>query len=295
MSPDNVRERKEKRRFTLVFVPGAKSDSTRTFSFSRMGIIAATAGLFFVIAALVFAFIAFTPARKLLPGYTEELERHTLQQLSEIQRQVTTLAEQVTVLRAYNLQLRKALGEQLSSYDSLLVVSRQQEASNASADETLNAPSGTGLAPSQFRPGQFQGGAAARIEQERSKFLTLPLTTPVEGYLTRGFDPEGYHLGIDIAGRPGTPVCAAADGAVVFSGWTHDDGYVVIIAHDEGTTTVYKHNQALLKTVGAAVKRGEIIALLGNTGERTSGPHLHFEVWKNSQARDPQHYLLVTS
>jgi murein DD-endopeptidase MepM/ murein hydrolase activator NlpD len=58
---------------------------------------------------------------------------------------------------------------------------------------------------------------------------------------------------------------------------------------------VYKHNQALLKTVGAAVKRGEIIALLGNTGERTSGPHLHFEVWKNSQARDPQHYLLVTS
>jgi murein DD-endopeptidase MepM/ murein hydrolase activator NlpD len=122
---------------------------------------------------------------------------------------------------------------------------------------------------------------------------SFPLVTPVRGFLTQGFDPSRNHFGIDIAAQRGTPIYAAGDGVVVFSGWTYDDGNMVILAHGGGYLTVYKHNQSLLKSTLNGVKRGEAIALLGSSGETSRGPHLHFEVWKNGVPQDPNGYLLV--
>ena len=119
-------------------------------------------------------------------------------------------------------------------------------------------------------------------------------TKPTDGYLTQGFDVTRYHLGMDFAGKKSTAVLAAADGNVVFSGWTYDDGYMIMVAHGLGYLSVYKHNESLLKGTGAFVKRGEPIALLGNTGRTSSGPHLHFELWKDGIAYDPGQFLLTT-
>jgi murein DD-endopeptidase MepM/ murein hydrolase activator NlpD len=137
--------------------------------------------------------------------------------------------------------------------------------------------------------------AKSRVGRETVEFgPEFPLSMPVEGFLTRRFDPQQYHLGIDIAAKQGSPVVAAADGNVVFAGWTYDYGFMVILAHDRGYMTVYKHNQSILKNSGAEVKRGELIALLGNTGVTSSGPHLHFEVWKNGTPENPNNFLLTT-
>ena len=87
---------------------------------------------------------------------------------------------------------------------------------------------------------------------------------------------------------------AAADGIVIFSGWSDEDGYVIVIAHSGGYVSEYKHNQSLLRTAGDAVRRGEMIALLGNTGRTSTGPHLHFEVWRDGVVQDPANYLLTT-
>ena len=122
---------------------------------------------------------------------------------------------------------------------------------------------------------------------------TFPLLQPVDGIVTQGFDPPRSHFGMDFAGKRGTPVYAAADGHVLFAGWTYDDGNMVIIAHDGGYTTVYKHNQSLLTLAQSAVRRGEIVALLGESGRTSSGPHLHFEVWRDGRPQDPNLYLLT--
>ena len=122
----------------------------------------------------------------------------------------------------------------------------------------------------------------------------LPLVSPAEGYVTRGFDTRHYHYGTDFAGKKSSSILAAADGSVVFSGWTYNDGFMMMLAHDRGYITVYKHNEALLKSTGSLVKRGELIALLGNTGKTSYGPHLHFEVWKDGIAYDPEQFLLTT-
>lgn len=128
----------------------------------------------------------------------------------------------------------------------------------------------------------------------RTVEVDLPLTMPVIGYITQEFDPRQQHFGIDFAGKEGIPIYAAADGSVIFAGWTYDDGYMIMIEHGGGYRTTYKHNQALLKSIGEYVRRGETIALLGNSGKLSYGPHLHFEVWKDGIPKDPREFLLTT-
>jgi murein DD-endopeptidase MepM/ murein hydrolase activator NlpD len=115
---------------------------------------------------------------------------------------------------------------------------------------------------------------------------------PIEGFISRDFDPEKGHMGIDVVARTGTPVYSAANGYVVFSDYTIDDGYTLIINHSNDYITVYKHCSSLLKHQRESVLQGELIALSGNTGEKTSGPHLHFEIWKNGKPINPKTVLI---
>ena len=105
--------------------------------------------------------------------------------------------------------------------------------------------------------------------------------------MTQGFNPKENHLAIDIAVDIGTPIKAASDGRVLFAEWTLETGYVIIIDHGDMLTTAYKHNSAVLKKQNEFVNAGEIIALSGNHGTLTTGPHLHFELWKNGSPIDP--------
>jgi murein DD-endopeptidase MepM/ murein hydrolase activator NlpD len=122
--------------------------------------------------------------------------------------------------------------------------------------------------------------------------LELPLRPPVDGFLTRGFDAQGGHFAIDIAVEMGSPVRCVGDGYVVFADWTQDGGYTVAVQHAEGYLSIYKHNKQLLKRVGDRVQSRETIAISGNTGEITTGPHLHFEFWRNGLAQDPSEYFV---
>lgn len=135
--------------------------------------------------------------------------------------------------------------------------------------------------------------------EERTIFNSIPSLMPVDGFMTRGFDPHSIlsepHLGIDIAAPTGSPVRATANGVVMFSGWTDYGGNVLIIKHDYGFTSVYKHNELNLVAPLERVTKGQVIALLGNTGKITSGAHLHFEIWRNQNPVDPLLYLTENS
>jgi murein DD-endopeptidase MepM/ murein hydrolase activator NlpD len=309
MSPENVHDTKDHHHFTVVFVPGGEAGKTRTISFSRWGFYVAVPVIFVVAAVGMYALIVYTPLRSLLPVSNPELERRYGGQILQIQEEVSRLVEEMNVLRSYNLRLRKALGESITTEDSVLIASHdvvtdpnknlQQEsqgtgnvtsepaasATQKSADQPQGAPAGQEQSlPTQIAPPM----------SSQSPRLEFPMSKPAEGYVTRGFDVSRYHYGIDFAGKQSTAVLAAADGNVVFSGWTYDDGYMLMIAHGLGYLSVYKHNESLLKSTGAAVRRGEPVALLGNTGRTSSGPHLHFEVWKDGIAYDPGQFLLTT-
>jgi murein DD-endopeptidase MepM/ murein hydrolase activator NlpD len=116
-------------------------------------------------------------------------------------------------------------------------------------------------------------------------------TKPADGYVSRGFNPEKGHFGMDIVLKTGSAVYAAGNGYIAFAGYTPEDGYIVIINHSNDFVTLYKHCSVVLKKQRDFVSQGELIALSGNTGI-SSGPHLHFEIWEKGVPGNPENYLI---
>ena len=122
----------------------------------------------------------------------------------------------------------------------------------------------------------------------KTDFVLFP---PVSGTLTQRFDLEKRHFAVDVVAPRDTPVKATANGMVIFAEWTADTGHVIILEHDNGLISVYKHNGSLNKSQGDIVREGEVIAAVGNTGELTTGPHLHFEIWQNGTPINPLDFI----
>ena len=133
-------------------------------------------------------------------------------------------------------------------------------------------------------PGFAREGGATNIG-------SLFLFPPMKGVLTSSFNPSIKHYGVDIAGEANEAVKSAYDGTVIVATWSSEDGYIIQIQHENDLISVYKHNSTLLKKTGDQVKAGDPIAIVGNSGENTTGPHLHFELWYKGNALDPQNYF----
>ena len=114
---------------------------------------------------------------------------------------------------------------------------------------------------------------------------------PINGMITGKYDLSNGHFGVDIVGKLNARISAALDGTVIFAGWTIDTGYVIYLQHEQNLVTVYRHNAELLKIQGDKVRAGEAIAIMGNTGKETTGPHLHFEMWLNGISINPEDYI----
>lgn len=126
---------------------------------------------------------------------------------------------------------------------------------------------------------------------ESDELRQIYLFSPITGYISEPFNAQTKHYGIDIVSKKDEPVKSIADGTVVFASWTQSEGNVIAVQHRENLISIYKHNAALTKEVGDFITAGEIIAIIGNTGELTSGPHLHFELWFNGSAVNPEEFI----
>ena len=120
------------------------------------------------------------------------------------------------------------------------------------------------------------------------KFLLYP---PAKGPISQGYNPELKHFAIDVVLEKNTPIKSVAEGTVIFSEWSAETGYVIIVEHAHDLLTVYKHNSSLNKEQGDIVSAGEVIASAGNTGELSTGWHLHFELWANGYPMDPTNFI----
>ncbi len=280
--------------FEIVVIPQGDAGSTRSFKASVMKIILAVVGFVLLISAVIVVLIAYTPVGLLLPMSEEQLRHRFGAELFDVQTRLSKVSSEVLVLREYNNKLRKALGQEELKADSSLDYGNVEISSNI-VSEHSNIADSKGQEKVESVDNQKPVYRQASAESEEISFRpSFPIIVPAVGYISRKFEADQGHNGIDYAGKVGSLVIAAAGGYVVFSGYTPDDGYMLIVSHGGGYLTAYKHNQSNLKTVGEFVKRGEPIALLGNTGRTSYGPHLHFELWKDGRPKNPNEYLIAS-
>lgn len=243
-----------------------------------MGLI--TALIFVIIAVTVL--IAFTPLREYIPGYPSGRLRQNLINNALI---VDSLEEKIQSYDRYFQDFKAMLaGENLSEttvkHDSVIKadLTKLKKSNQDSVFKNELQQEKFNLSMTQ---GSGQSGGLADL-------LFFP---PLKGVITGKPDIASGHYGIDIVGKANSRISSALDGKVIFSEWTMETGYVIIIQHDQNITTCYKHNAELLKKQGERVRAGEAIAIMGNSGKETTGPHLHFEIWMNGAALDPQEYI----
>ena len=301
MPPEEGRRKKNQSRYEILFIPQGEGGRKRSFRASKFGLFSVGILAFFLISATVVLLLVYTPIAMYIPIKNPELEQRYGSQILETQQRLNGLAQDVLVLRDYNQQLRKALGDSnrkdSSATTSLASRTHPRDVEPIEAEDSGYIGSKENITGSAEPYGDYDvaAGSYKSVLTSHEEFRGgFPLLAPTGGIVTQGFDPSHRHFGIDYAVKRGTAVYASTDGYVVFSGLTYDDGNMIILSHGGGYLTLYKHNQLLFMSSHVFVKRGELIAQSGSTGQTSSGPHLHFEVWKDGLPQDPQEYLLTT-
>lgn len=208
--------------------------------------------------------------------------------------QVAKLALENNRLREDNFKLLQGLKQQEKIKEELAKIRGFESQIKSSLSGYVSMQQGTKIDTTGETDFDF---AKLSGEQRQTIFRNVPSLQPTEGFFARGYDSSLLlaepHYGLDISAPTGTPVKAPADGLVVYSGWTVDGGNIIIVEHGFGFTTVYKHNERNLVKRLEKVSQGQTIALVGNTGKISSGPHLHYEIWKNGKPMDPKKYMNI--
>jgi hypothetical protein len=250
----------------------------------------------FLFSFILVALIAFTPVRGLLPGYASvDIHREAVQNEMRLQ----AMADSLTRQQEYVNRLRDMILGRVDT--SMARPASGFEDAPTPGDMGFSEPLATDNWADHEQPAvMFDVLRTRRVvdlpdpgsRPSMLSALSLPALPPVTGVLTRGYDARTGHFAIDLAVEEGSMVRSIGEGYVVLVDWTHDGGQVIAVQHADGFLSVYKHNSAVLKRVGDRVSDREAIARSGNSGEITTGPHLHFELWHNGLAQDPSYYLL---
>ncbi|MEM9931511.1 MAG: M23 family metallopeptidase, partial [Bacteroidota bacterium] len=247
-----------------------------SYNLTPLNIYVALSAALFLIAVLVFLLIAYTPLRQYIPGYGDVVQR---QEMTEMEGLLEEMNEQLDQQSLYIATLTRNMhGEVVTSADIEKDTSGQElleeEPIPLSEEEVRLRRE---MALERVGDKSRAGGLAPLPGSSEVPLVQLFLVAPVTGEISAGFNPAEDHLGVDILAPQNTPIKAVRDGVVFMSEYTGSNGNVIGLQHDNNLVTFYKHNSQLLKKVGDRVKAGEAIAIIGNTGTLTSGPHLHFE------------------
>lgn len=226
--------------------------------------------------------IAYTPLRENIPGYPSAKVR---QQIIVNYMLVDSLENEIKIRDSYFDKIRTVFqGE----------VPPDETQDNDSGVKTYDVKFNSFNADSAFKEeleAEKQNASAASPQKKVSRISSLHFKSPLRGKIINKFNAKSGHLAVDVAGKLNARIASVLDGTVIFAGWTMDAGNCVYIQHDNNLISVYKHNGEVLKKIGDIVKAGDEIAIMGNTGELTAGPHLHFELWRNGNALDPDNYI----
>lgn len=243
--------------------------------------VVATVGAILIITMTTFI-IAFTPLREFIPGYaSDQLKRDA----TELALKSDSLNSAVKKNEAYIASIKKVLmGElQIAKFNKDSIYAAKVETSDIQESKISEAD--LKLREEVTREDKYN-----LFEKAQSK-VSVVLFPPVKGSITEKFSTKNKHYAVDVALAKNTPIKTILNGTVIFADWTPSTGNVIIIRHNNGFISVYKHAASLTKSQGDVVRTGEAIALAGSTGQESTGVHLHFELWKDGYAIDPTQFI----
>ncbi|WP_163716184.1 M23 family metallopeptidase [Mangrovibacterium lignilyticum] len=273
---------KLKNRYRLIIYNDTSFQTVWSARLTRINVLLILSlGGFFLIFITVLI-IALTPVKELIPGYPSGNVRELMVKNAIM---VDSLEAQLTLRDNYFQTIKTLLnGEvpenEISNIDTVF----------KPAELNMQSYNHDSIFEQHLLEEQLDLSIADQ-ENSSSSLANIHFFRPIKGMVTEGFNEDINHFAVDVVGLPNARISAVLDGTVVFAGWTVETGYAIYIQHPNNLISVYKHNSELLKKVGDIVKAGEAIAFMGNTGELSTGPHLHLELWYKGIPLNPQEYI----
>ncbi|MCD4724480.1 MAG: M23 family metallopeptidase [Bacteroidales bacterium] len=274
-------------KYRLVIMNNETYEERLSFRLSRLNVFLLTVSISIILITLTIFIIAFTPIREYIPGY---MDVNIPGQLYRLEQRADSLENALRTKDVYLQNIRniiegKEIFDSISpnmesgiNYDSITIESSPE-------DSILRAEYDQQTKYNLFF---FETEGLYDSELKISDIVFFP---PVEGIIINKFNLAEKHYGVDIATGNEAIIKSVLDGTVIFADWTTETGNTIAIQHSGNIISIYKHNSTLLQNIGSQVKAGDPIAVVGNSGELSSGPHLHFELWRKGTPVDPEEYM----
>lgn len=269
-------------KYRLVILNDSTYGEKFSLRLSPWSLIIGAAAITIVMTTLVISLVAFTPLREYIPGYGDIFER---KQILKLNLKADSLEESLASRDAYLKSLLNVFNEKVE-------VKGEKPKKDTTGKYTLldAKPSHKDL---QFRQDYEQNKdkntGVARLKH--AGLGDIVFFSPVKGLVTNSFNFNDEHYGVDVVTKPDETIKTTLDGTVIFTGFSARDGNIVQVQHNNNLVSIYKHCSVFLKQTGDRVKSGEVIAVVGNSGEKSNGPHLHFELWYNGAPINPQEFV----
>ena len=271
-----------KYKYKLSVINETSYEEVFNFRLSQLHVLTALSVLAVILVVLTILLIAFTDLREFIPGYPDGNMR---QMIAQNALRVDSVENELLKRDRFFKSIRLVLnGGDTTSLE------RSREDTARYRNDTI-----------RFQISEQENEFRAAIEERERFNLSLGMKEqnhdyyhffpPVEGIVTQSFDEKKRHYGTDIVAKANAKVAAVLDGVVIFTDWTVKTGYVIQVQHTNDLISVYKHNSILLKKQGDYVRAGEVLGVVGNTGEESSGPHLHFELWRAGNPLNPENFI----
>ena len=269
--------------YRLVLRKDETLEEVGSYRLTLLNIYILLSSIVIVAMGLMAVVIFFTPLKRLVPGYAEPSQHPEYIKLS---KKMAALEAELGSYKVYYEHFNQLIRQP----DSIVApkVDYTSRIANEKKDIQTGGKKVSGSEPKRAEnPGLNSAPPSSILSSADYRYL-MP---PISGVISSGFDAATEHFGVDILAPHDTPVKAIWDGHVITADWTLETGYTIGIQHSNDMVSFYKHNATLLKRNGAFVRAGEAIAIIGNTGKLSSGPHLHFELWLQGKPVDPTNYI----
>lgn len=273
---------KLRNKYRLVIMNDSTFEEVLTYRLSRLNVFTMAGFIIIILLALGILLIALTPLREFIPNYPDGNMRRNIT-INALM--IDSLENELRVRDQYLENLKNIMNGKDTRMHELI-----KDTDIHLEDSVLHENYNDSSFIAQFEEDEYYS-PIAEFPEEQQNMSRIFFYSPVKGLITNTFNAEENHFGVDLVAAPEEAILSVLEGTVIISSWTLETGNIIQIQHDNDLISVYKHNSQLLKTTGNHVKAGEPVAIIGNSGELSTGPHLHFELWHKGRPIDPEEYI----
>lgn len=272
-------------KYRLVLMNDETFQEERSFRLLPFNVTATVGAIIMSISLVTILLLVLTPLGRIVP---ERSNQNIRSQISQIYVQIDSLEQAIDNRDAFILKVKDLVYEKFEYEDSI------EDPSNKKTGQDVDVPQKSDELKALMESVDNEAELGNLIEntlQKNTDISNMIFMAPIKGMVSDTFAPSRGHYGTDIIAPKGAVIKATQKGTVIVATWSAETGHMLAIQHENNVISFYKHNSSLLKKAGDIIDAGEGIAIIGNTGEMTEGPHLHFEMWFNGQPINAERYI----